>query len=421
VQGAIRASLVRRLCAVVELAAEYQIKVFRNIPFLNRPSGLVGGISDPQRLFFSSGVEQQLILLTDSYPELTRILLVQIQNWRRFFEAFTTNVKKFIRSPHGTTSRRIRSLVSDVSDLHNGNTAVIGVLFSDNEEWYYKPRPGLQTAEWFGLLSAINNAGFSHPFKIPRLVLAPTHHWMEAVRWRPCSDESELKELLFRMGALLYLLDVLQAVDFHSGNLVCHGAQPVFVDCETLMHPESPMPEHFSAQEKGLFRIGILPRSGCFHTSVAALGPMTLTRILPGGQPPFPTDKIMPPVVDGFRAMHEFLSAQDGSCRHVLADTAARLRNSRCRVIYRPTVHYYSILKRSLAPDLLSNTAERLAFLRTECRTSYLAKHVIQAEVAALENLDIPFFLRRASARWRAPSRGRVRQSVREIRTSLSQ
>lgn len=419
-QRAIRASLVRRLSASLEIVAEYQVEVFQNTPFLGRSRGLVGGISDAQRLFFSSGVEQKLILLTDTYPELTRILLVQIQNWRRFFQAFTANVNKFVRSRNGTTSRRIRTLVSDVSDLHNGNMTVIGVLFSDNDEWYYKPRPGIQTAEWFGLLSAINEGGFSHPFKIPRLVLAPTHHWMEAVRWRPCFDESELRELLFRMGALLYLLNVLQAVDFHSGNLVCHGAQPVFVDCETLMHPESPMPEHFSTQEKGLFRIGILPRSGFVHTSVAALGPMTLTRILPEGQPPFSADKIMPPVVDGFRAMHEFLFAQGGSCRHVLADTAARLRNSRCRVIYRPTAHYYSILKRSLGPHLLSNTAERLAFLRTECGTSYLPKHVIQAEVAALQNVDIPFFLRRASARWRVPSRARVRQSVREIGTSLS-
>jgi lantibiotic modifying enzyme len=316
-------------------------------------------------------------------------------------------------------SAKIVWLVPDISDPHRGGATAIHVRFSNGEQWYYKPRPASQTAIWFRLLARINDAGFSHPFEIPRLVAASKHHWMAAISERRCTNELQLKAFMFRMGAFLYLLDVLRAVDFHAGNLVCRGAQPVFVDCETLMHPETTLPRR-AAHEKGLLRIGILPLKGAHDITVAGLGPITLARVLPS-QWSFSLDTITDAVVNGFWAMHEFFTDGNGARLVILKNAVVRLRHSKCRAIYRPTANYHHLLHRSLAADLLSDTAKRLAFLRTEAATSYLPKRITQEEAAALHDLDIPFFIRRPSARLKIPSYRQMCQSSRQITESLAQ
>jgi|GEM_PF-2235668 len=418
-QNAVRASLVHRVTIPVERLADFQWQAFLCTPFLNKSSVSVEPDRKLQESFFLRGVEHRLLALIDSYPELTRILLVQVAHWRRSFAAFSRDANAFVARMRWTPTVQIARLVPDVSDHHCGGATAIHVRFSNGEHWYYKPRPASQTAIWFQLLARINNAGFSHPFEIPRLVSAPKHHWMAAVSERPCANELQLKGFMFRMGAFLYLLDVLRAVDFHTGNLVCRGAQPVFVDCETLMHPETPMP-HRSAQEKGLLRIGILPLKGAPDTTVAALGPMTLLRVLPR-QSSFSLDAMTSAVVNGFRAMHEFFTEEKGARLAILKSAAVRLRHLQCRAIYRPTANYHHLLHRSLAADLLSDTAKRSAFLRTEAATSYLPKRITQDEAVALHDLDIPFFIQRASARLKIPSYRKMCRSSRQITESLAQ
>jgi hypothetical protein len=419
-QKAVRASLVRRLAGPVARLAYFQWQAFLSTPFLNVASTSEEPGHKLQKIFFSRGVENPLLVLTDNYPELTRILVLQIRQWRRFFAKFSRDADMFIRRAGWSADAQIESLAPDISDPHRGSTSVIRVGFRNGENWYYKPRPPGQTVTWFELLSRINDAGFSHPFKIPRVIRAQKHHWMEAIRERRCADESQLKSFMFRMGAFLYLLDVLQGVDFHAGNLVCHGAQPVFVDCETLAHPETPMPRPNFAQEKGLLRTGILPFEGAPDSTAAALGPITLVRLL-SRQRLLSVEKAGHTVAEGFLAMHEFFAEEKPGRLSILRDTARRLRHSQCRAIYRPTSRYYSLLDRSLAPEMLSHTARRLAFLRKESATSYLPKRITNEEAAALQNLDIPFFLRRGTAHRTIPSFRKMRHCSRQIKKSLAQ
>lgn len=418
-QNAVRGSLVRRLSVSVERLVDYQWQVFLCTPFLKTSPASTKRDRDLQRSFFSRGVEHRLLVMTDNYPELARILLVQISYWRGFFVRFKRDANWFVRRMRWNPSLQITRLVPDISDHHRGAATVIYVRFSNGKDWYYKPRPGIHTAVWFEALSRINKIGFSHLFKIPRLIPASTHHWMEAVKERPCADEREVKEFFFQMGAFLYLLDVLQGVDFHAGNLVCHGAQPVFVDCETLMHPETPMPGDLPDREQGLFRVGILPRPEFVGESVAALGPITLAQLLPCCQS-FSTETISSAVVRGFLAMHEFF-AENENRQCFLKNMAARLGSSLCRAIYRPTVTYRQILYRSLSPKLMSDTGNRLAFLRRACTTSLLPRRISEREVVALKNLDIPLFTVRSSAHWEIPSDSKVWSKSHQIADTLAQ
>jgi lantibiotic modifying enzyme len=419
-ENAICASLLHRLRKPVERLADYQLQAFLSTPFLNASSTAAEAISKLQESFFARAVEDRLLAMTDSSPELTRILSVQIAHWRRFFATFNRAADSFVRRQRWDTDVGIARLTPDISDHHRNNATVIYVGFSNGEEWYYKPRDAGQTTAWFDLLSQINEEGFSHPFTVPRVISAGRHHWMEAIKERRCANEFQLNRFMFRMGALLYLLDVLRGVDFHAGNLVCQGVQPVFVDCETLMHPETPMPRRSSAQERGLLRVGVLPLKGAPDATVAALGPVTLARVLPS-RGSFSLDTITSTVVNGFRGMHEFFAEGNGARLAILKNAAVRLGHSQCRAIYRPTANYHYLLHRSLAPDLLSDTAKRLAFLRTEAATTYLPKRITYKEAAALRDLDIPFFIRRASSRQRIPSRRKMWQSSCQIRESLAQ
>lgn len=378
----------------VEPLADYQWQIFLNTPFLSIPSGIERE-SRLQGVFFARGVEGQILALTKSYPELARIWLVQIENWRRFFQTFSRDATRFVWGRKWDGRIGIDRLKPDLSDFHDGNAAVVHVRFSNGVGWFYKPRSAPQSVAWFELLSRINRAGFSHPFKIPRFVSGKDHHWMEAIPERRCVSHRQQREFWFRMGVLLYLLDLLQGVDFHTGNLICSGAQPVFVDCETLLHPETPMPRGIAARERGLFRIGMLPLEGRPGSNVAALGPMTFARVSIESRR-LSHELIRVTVVEGFRAMDEFFK---GEPRHLSAlhDATAQLRASGCRIIYRPTGGYHSILRRSLSSDMLTDTAKRSAFIRQACQTLSAPKRVAAKEAHALKDLDIPLLTGRCS------------------------
>lgn len=415
-ENSIRVSLVRRLAFPVKSAAAYEWQVFLNTPFLRAPSQSADSEVELREVFFASGVEHRTLALAERYPELRRIWLTQIDDWFTFFRAFRRDTVRFVRRMKFAAGTRINRLDPDVSDLHNRNKAVIRVRFAGGGDWFYKPRPARQSKTWFKLLSRINREGFPYPFKIPRLLPAGEHHWMEAVRHRRCISDDQERGFWFRSGALLYLVSLLRGVDFHAGNLVCEGDQPIFVDCETLLHPETSMPRGVAAREYGLFRTGMLPLAGRSRKSVAAFGSTTFERlsarrlVLP--------DLAPRAAVEGFRNMHEFLIGERGRFS-VLRRAAAQLRASQCRVIHRPTAHYHSILRHSLSPAFLRDPAARSAFLVQACRTPHLQRRVALGEAAALQDLDIPFFVGRGSKFSRSPSTDEVRSASRLIARSL--
>ena len=415
-ENSIRGSLVRRLAFSTESVAAYEWQIFLNTPFLLAPS--TNSEMKLREIFFAGGVEDRTVALAESYPELRRIWLGQIDHWFTFFRAFRRDAARFVRRMKFAPGARINCLEPDVSDLHNCNKAVMRVRFSGGGDWFYKPRPARQAKTWFKLLSRINREGFPYPFRIPRLLPAGEHHWMEAVRHRQCISDSQERRFWFRSGALLYLVTLFRGVDFHAGNLVCEGDQPIFVDCETLMHPETPMPRGVAARERGLFRTGMLPPPGRSGESVAAFGSSTFERVTARRRPACLLDLAPRAAAQGFRNMHEFLIG-DSDRSSVLRQAATQLLASQCRIIYRPTAHYQFILRQSLSPVLLRDTGARSVFLEQACRTRHLQRRIALREAGALQDLDIPFFVGRGSNFSGPPSTGQVRNASRRIAESL--
>jgi lantibiotic modifying enzyme len=331
---------------------------------------------DLQRYFFSSGVTKEALRLLKNYPALARLWAVQIEFWQRYVRDFLEHSVSFARGAgiRAKGAPIISSIDLDLSDPHEGNRSVLRVNFA--KPWFYKPRPGGQERAWFELLGWINARGFPRPFRTLNINCEDRYCWMESVRARPCRNEKEALLFCFRAGALMCLIHLLRGVDFHPENLIVAGPHPVVIDCETLLHPATSLPEYARAEDASIRRTGML----------------MLAKRIPAGILGWQgkDDRMLKEIIGGFQAMHEF-ARRDGSLRY-LQKWLRGLRKVPARNIYRPTAHYHALLSQSLAPSLLTGGLERSLYLHACCRDGTNPSERMGAEVAALQNADIPVF-----------------------------
>jgi len=396
---------------------------------LARLAGSAKGVADwecslpSERPLFQDRIGAATAAILWRYPALAGLWAKQVSNWGQSVADFLERALRFLRDYHGPRSDavRIRALVPELSDLHNGNRTVFRLRLTDGTTWFYKPRSGQQERGWFALLGWLQEQGFPFPFKIPRLICAADHCWMEGVPPRPCSDRNEVRTYYFRAGALLYLAHLLRGVDFHAGNVLACGGDPVFVDCETLLHPRTRVPQFVGPQQRGVLRTGLLPVktdddpgadnvSGFGRRSAGA----HLVRF--HGRPARGQD-FVEEIVRGFQSMHKFLNRD----RHKsLVALAARHLPKAGRRIYRPTSYYHSLLTHSLAPRLMISGFDRSLYLHAACRNSMIVpRRHLQREVAALEVVDVPLLTGRIAQVREPLSASAVRQSVRLIRAAF--
>lgn len=414
--NALRASLRRRLTFPLKSIVRFEWELFLNNPRPAAKANVEDQLADPYELYFADGIERVTLALAELYPELRRIWCAQIRNWLAFFETFRLHAARFAKRMNFGDDVRIVRLRPDISDPHQGNRTVIRVSFESGGDWIYKPRCAGHGKTWFKLLSQINEKGFSHPFRIPRLISVGKHYWMEAIRARRCATRQQEQDFWFRCGALLCLVDTLHGVDFHAGNLLCAEDQPVFVDCETLGHPETAMPREAAAREKGLFRTGMLPPDGvALRDTVAGLGLMTVERVSVKRRATVDRAEV---VAAGFENMHHFMTREfDGLA--LLVWVQNRMRKHYSRILYRPTAQYHLILEHSLSVDLLRNTATRLGFLTKVCYAPHIPDDISANEAIALIDLDVPYFVGPAAVKSKLSTTASVKRATNEILNAL--
>ena len=379
-RSALRQSLLARLVRSATLAVDWEIsaiKAARNLSVGSAPRNEIDFLDH----FFSAGVTVETRRFLGNYPALARLWVVQIEQWRQFVTDFLeeaiTFAKRF-RNGSDEITPIISSVAVDLSDPHGGNRTVVRVNFGKKREWFYKPRSGLQERVWFELLAWINRRGFARPFQIVSLPGRDRQCWMESVRSRDCRSQKEAVDFSFRLGALMCLVHVLRGVDFHPANVITSGDQPIIVDCETLLHPATSLPDYARAEEGSIVRTGMLALLKDIWTMAA--------KIRPGNEDLFER------LIEGFRAMRDFFRTDRLALSH-LEKWRTRLKKAPGRNVYRPTVHYYKIFESSLAPSVLTSGLDRSLYLHASCRAGCNSTRRARAEVQALQNADIPVFL----------------------------
>lgn len=341
-------------------------------------SATVGSSTKPRPS--TRGVE--LVALLNRYPGLALLWEKQLRGWARFVSNFFHHATAFVNSCD--IELTISGIETDLSDPHRNGRSVTRVTLSDNSCWYYKPRSGRQEAAWRDFIEVINSAGFVPTLRAAEVRVCRDHCWMPATPARPCGDAPEREGFDKRIGALLYVAHILRAVDLHAGNVVGCGEHPVLVDCESFFHPETRLPAGIHMEGRNsLHRTGMFVSGGqTGHWPLAVMSRCTRLRRAPM--------RIRRNVIQGFEAMHEFLSSQTDN--RTLKAAQKRFQRLPTRHIHRPTSYYCLLLHESLTPAMLSEPTRRYKFLQCRLSDGLCSAETVQKEISQLLAGDIPIF-----------------------------
>jgi type 2 lantibiotic biosynthesis protein LanM len=294
------------------------------------------------------------------------------------------------------------------------------------------------------LVTWVNERG-ARPALRPLTVLdRGSYGWTEFARRSPCRSVEEVRRFYARQGSYLALLTVLEATDFHAGNIIASGEHPCLVDLEALFHPHQSGRESTDrdadwmaahAVSNSVLRVGLLPERifdgseteaidlsglgtldgqitehGVAHWESPGTDAMHLVR-----KRPIQSDKNRPAlqdakvdvldyrqqILEGFRATYSLLLAHR---EELLSDGGPldRFRGDDVCVFLRSTRTYRRLLKESYHPDLLHDALDRdrhfdLLWIEVERRPE-LAR-VIASERADLLRGDIPVMITRPDSR----------------------
>ncbi|MGL5796440.1 MAG: type 2 lanthipeptide synthetase LanM, partial [Waterburya sp.] len=229
-----------------------------------------------------------------------------------------------------------------------------------------------------------------------------------------------------------------EGTDCHYENVVASGEHPMLIDLETLLHHRTKNYYQLDTNARWLadkklsssvLQSLILPRWGMFGKcslalDLSALGATEEQRLIGPKVQKINTDKMyvgsesyldqkanipklrdeplnarnyLSDIILGFRQMYDFL----GDHRETLLAADSPLHNfarHKVRYVFRPTRIYHIILNNSFHPDLLQSGIDRSisidlvsrAFITGEIKPAFWS--ILDAELQAIEGLDIPFF-----------------------------
>ncbi len=350
------------------------------------------------------------------YSFLARLLVTVVDHWIARVDEFYDRVAADWAAlgdafADGSEPGRITD-VSTYGDPHQEGREVFGVTFESGRRAAYKPRNAGIVVGFYELLEWVNEHGDLPDLRTLEFVYRDDYAWMEWVDPQECATEAEAVAYYRRAGMLVCLFYALAATDMHLENIIAEGGQPVSVDLETLAEPvASPemrvINETVKVVAGTVVRTGVVPR----HVVSDEVGDMAGFSVQRGevtmegqrftdlntdrmdlvveeypdreganlpeydGEVVGPRDNVEE-ILGGFEEMYRFvvdhreaLLAGDGPVEG-LTD-----RESRVRVLYRPTSVYGQII------DSTSEPAALRTGVQFGVRTEALAKLVVRGEV----------------------------------------
>ncbi len=374
------------------------------------------------------------------YPVLARQLANCIDSWTVFslelLQHLCTDWPQILSALRPDAAPGALMEVQGTGDIHNRGRCVLILKFSSGFRLVYKPRTLSLEVHFETFLHWINEHVKDMQFRTPRALNFGNHGWVEFVAVGPCTTQEEVRRFYRRQGGYLALLYALQAVDFHSENVIAAGEHPVLIDLEALFHPT---PEDIAAAEfddpasyaiaNSVLRIGLLPgrvwgdaqQQGIDISGLggqagqltpfgvplwekSATDEMRLTRKrvpFEGSQnrPSLASAELDPldysgEITTGFTDIYRFLLNNRDQLLSSHGPLAC-FADDKVRVLLRATRTYSVLLNESFHPDMLRDALDReLLFDRLWVAVEeepYLAL-AIPAERDDLHNADIPCF-----------------------------
>ena len=363
--------------------------------------GLPGQKSDQKfvdRRFLGTKPGDRLFPMFQRFPVLADLWSQLISQWRchaaEIIERFEADRPVLSRVFFGgRPARIIADLRCGLSDSHN-NGRTVARLQCEAGSIIYKPRSGIGEWEWFSLLDWMNRHSFQPRLRAARVARRKGYCWMECVKPAWCKDESAARRFYQRMGGMIAAAYLLKAVDCHRENVIAAGECPVLVDVDALWHV-SPLTKTQGPADV-LYRTGFFPNSKrrSLQSRSSVLGRTTTGNHLAqiSGRPVEVT-RHTTEIIEGFtNAWHCILGTP--SRRAAFLRQVRRIRSQERRWIYWATAKYAAIRRASIQPAVLRSATERCALITRLCSRRFATSTVVEAEINALQRLDIPYFIR---------------------------
>ncbi|HZG07509.1 MAG TPA: type 2 lanthipeptide synthetase LanM [Allosphingosinicella sp.] len=327
----------------------------------------------------------------------------------------------------GADQIRLEAVRLGLGDSHRGGKSVAQLQLSGGVKLLYKPRSLSIDAHFSQLLGEIGR-GLELDFKLPKQVSKAGYGWVEYIEYTGCGRAEEIDLYYQRLGALLAILYVLGATDFHYENIIAQGAHPVLIDLETFFRPRTPIlgTEGNEDSDNSVLRTGLLPH----HIVVGEHGGGDISGMSDVEGQEAPVERLVleqdengefvfrrargqllgaqnVPMLDGQKvaltADHARMVKQGftQSYRHMasnkveLAKGLQAFADDEIRVLIRGTIFYTHLLDESRHPALLlseDNVAAHFANIKERSKDYAIGALLVEDEITALQGRDVPLF-----------------------------
>ncbi|MGW2373377.1 DUF4135 domain-containing protein [Kitasatospora sp. NPDC001683] len=369
--------------------------------------------------------------LMGRFPELGRLLRLtaerRVEHAQRVLQAAWEDRHR-LRDAFGTGGRVV-SFVPGLGDSHRGGRTVSFVAWDNGATAVYKPQQdSMQPLLEAVRLLADPDGAFFGPLH-PRTVARATHLWQERVQHTDLDEPEGPARYFRRFGRVTALLSMLGATDLHHENVIATADGPVVIDTETLVSLPAAHATAMNREiEESVLNTMLLPTRFSGATidvdlsGIGCIRPGGSRRLQSFGLVDAGTDRIrfdQVPAVPQHRTNMATVQGEQVDPRPWAGEVTAgydeareRLSNHRAaiervverhagwsvRQVLRPTYLYARFLEASLHPAHLASPTARtdlLAKLPPRHRgidSPEASAAVLRDEVAALADLDVPFY-----------------------------
>lgn len=356
-----------------------------------------------ERMFLRDKPSDRLFALFKKFPVLASLWCQVISHWRTYVMEVLSRLTldRHVLSRAFFSGRPIAGILDlrcGLSDWHHSGRTVARLQFEAGSI-IYKPRSGVGESEWFSVFEWMNRNSFQPKLRAARVLQRKGYCWMEYVEPASCETKAAARRFCERIGGMIAAAHLLKLVDCHRDNLIAAGEHPVLVDVDALWHVSALTKTQ--AVSSVLYRTGFFPNSNrrSLQSRSSALGRGTTGDHVPrvAGEPLSVAD-YKQQITRGFARAWRCILGTRGR-RRAFELRLRRIRSKERRWIYWATEKYAAIREASLQPVVLRSGPERDLLIRRLCRRDIVSSAVIDAELRALNQLDIPYFMRRTNER----------------------
>lgn len=379
----------------------------------------------------------------NEYYSLVEVLRIIAEEYFEFVLEIVTNTKNewdeiSKKIFNDKEIKLIESVTTELGDTHKGGKTVATIKFSDGCKLIYKPRTLRLEEGYQSLLGFFEKNIDNEVFKIKKAKIHTINNygWMEFIQYEECKNKSDIEKFYIRSGYLLFILYLLNSVDFHHENLIAHGSYPMLVDLESIFNPKINL---YKPDED----TGIIKANEVIKSSVQSISllPSTISMVVDGKQinmdfgglsgdkeqiSPFKSltienlnsdevkvvkkNKVIKPkinnpimngkIINSYNYLNEIKSGFQEIYKWVLNhkeqvenEVEKIFKNEKSRFIFRSTMYYVNLLNIGTHPDFLREKAHRkVLFHKVNYDVPEKFTEILRQEYLDLLRNDIPYF-----------------------------